>query len=218
MSTQAVASATNAITGSSTAASGASGSSTMNQNEFLQLLITQLQNQDPLNPTDTNQFVDEMCQLTGVQALTNMQTDLDNVASSMQAGGMGQMASAIGDYMQVSGTTISMGDEVVLAPSGNYNSLTLTLQDSSGAQTTQTFASGQSPVYNDTSGNYTVVGATQTTNGVASSCNYSVYRLIAGVQSGSSGPSLVASDGTAYPASQVTEIIGSGSSNSTAGQ
>jgi flagellar basal-body rod modification protein FlgD len=190
----------------------------MNQNEFLQLLITQLQNQDPLNPTDTNQFVDEMCQLTGVQALTNMQTDLDNVASSMKASGMGQMASAIGDYMQVSGTTISMGDEVVLSPSGNYDSLTLTLRNASGNETTQTFGSGQSPVYNDTSGNYNIVGATQTTNGVASNCNYNVYRLIAGVQSGSSGASLVASDGTAYPTSQVTEIIGSGSSNSSTAQ
>ena len=131
----------------------------------------------------------------------------------MQAGGMGQLASAIGDYMQVSGTTISMGDEVVMSPSGNYDSLTLALKDSSGKETTQTFSSGQSPVYDDTSGNYTIVGATQTTNGVASSCNYNVYRLITGVQSGSSGTSLVASDGTAYPTSSVTEIIGGGSSN-----
>ena len=80
--------------------------------------MTQLKNQDPLSPTDTNQFVDEMCQLTACRPCTNMQTDLDNVASSMQAGSMGQLASAIGDYMQVGGTTISMGDEVVLSPSG----------------------------------------------------------------------------------------------------
>ena len=48
------------------------------------------------------------------------------------------------------------------SPSGNYDSLTLTLQDASGTETTQTFGSGQSPVYNDTSGNYTIVGATPT--------------------------------------------------------
>jgi flagellar basal-body rod modification protein FlgD len=175
--------------------------------------MTQLQNQDPLDPTDTNQFVDEMCQLTSTQAITGMQTDLDSLSASMQQGNMGQWASSIGDYMQVSSTSISEGDEVVLDPSGTYDSLTLTLKDSSGTETTQTFTSSQSPVYDDTSGNYTIVGAMATTNGVSSTCNYGVYRQITGVQSGTSGTSLVASDGTAYPTSSVLQIIGSGSSN-----
>jgi flagellar basal-body rod modification protein FlgD len=169
--------------------------------------MTQLQNQDPLDPTDTNEFVTEMCQLTDTDALTTMQTDLSNLSSAMQTGSMGQWVSSIGDYMKVSGTSISKGDEVVLSPSGNYDSITLTLQDSSGNETTQTFNSGSSLIYNDTTGNYTVVGATATTNGVSTSCPYSTYRLITAVQSGTSGPSLVASDGTTYPTSEVTQII-----------
>jgi len=194
--------------GSTTSSSSASSStSSLSQNDFLQLLMTQLQNQDPLNPTDTNEMITEMCQLTSTQAITNMETDISNLSSAMQQGTMGQWASAIGDYMEVSSTSISSGDEVVLNPSGNYDSLTLTLKDSSGNETTQTFTSGQSPVYSDTSGNYTIVGAMATSNGVSSACNYSVYRQITGVQSGTSGASLVASDGTAYPTSTVTQII-----------
>ena len=200
-------STTNLASTSTTSSTAASGSNTLSQNDFLQLLMTQLQNQNPLSPTDTNQFVTEMCQLTSTQALTNMQTDFDNLSSAMQQGTMGQWASAIGDYMQVSSTTVSQGDEVVLNPSGSYDSLTLTLKDSSGTETTKTFSSTDSPVYSDTDGNYTIVGAMATTNGASSACNYSVYRQITGVQSGTSGASLVASDGTAYPTSTVTQII-----------
>jgi len=204
MSTSAVSSPTSTPTASSSAATG---SNTLSQNDFLQLLMTQLKNQDPLSPTDTNQFVDEMCQLTSVQALTNMQQDLDTLSTSMQQGNMGQWASSLGNYMEVSSTSISTGDEVVLNPSGTYDSLTLTLQDSSGNETTKTFSSSDSPVYNDTDGNYTIVGAMATTNGVSSACDYSVYRQITGVQPGTSGTSLVASDGTAYATSSVKQIV-----------
>jgi len=195
------------VTSSTTSSTATSGSNTLGQNDFLTLLMTQLKNQDPLSPTDTNQFVTEMCQLTSTQAITNMQTDIDTLSTAMQQGNMGQWASAIGEHMKVSSTSISQGDEVVLNPSGSYDSLTLTLKDSSGNQVTKTFSSTDSPVYSDTDGIYTVVGVMATTNGVSSACNYSVYRQITGVQSGTSGLSLVASDGTTYATSSVTQII-----------
>ncbi len=201
-----VGSATSATTSSTTSSS--STSSALSQNDFLQILITQLKNQDPLSPTDTNEFVTEMCQLTSVQAITNMQTDLDNVASAMNSGAMGQLTSAIGDYMKVSGATISVGDEVVLSPSSStYDSLTLTLKNSSGTEVTKTFTSSDSGVFNDTDGTYSIVSATSVTNGVSSTCDYGVYRYISGVQSTTAGASLVASDGTTYLTSDVEQII-----------
>ena len=79
MSTQAVGS-TNTAT-NSTSASGTSGTNTLSQNNFLQLLMTQLKNQNPLDPTDTNQMVTEMSELTSVQAITGMATDIGNLTS-----------------------------------------------------------------------------------------------------------------------------------------
>src|SRR5262249_4571470 len=38
-----------------------------NFQSFLTLLTTQLKNQDPLNPTDTNQFTQQITQMTGVE-------------------------------------------------------------------------------------------------------------------------------------------------------
>jgi len=51
----------------------ASTSMSANYDMFLKLLTTQLQNQDPLNPMDNNQFTQQLTQMTGVQQqlLTN---------------------------------------------------------------------------------------------------------------------------------------------------
>ena len=64
---QARAQAANSTTGSSGTGSSSSTNSVgslTSENTFLQLLIAQIQNQDPLNPTDAIQFVGQRPQLT----------------------------------------------------------------------------------------------------------------------------------------------------------
>jgi flagellar basal-body rod modification protein FlgD len=193
-----------AVSGASTATSSTGTNTLISNDDFLKILIAQLQNQDPLNPTDANQFVTELAQMTQVQSLQSMQTSLSSLASSLGSGSMSQWASAVGDYMQVNDTSISQGDEVVLSPSGSYDQITLNLQNKSDGSTSQvTFKPGDSLVYNDTDGNYTVQGATATLNGQSVACATQVYRYISGVQSGSSGVMLAAGDGTTYATSAI---------------
>ncbi|MGD0486295.1 MAG: flagellar hook capping FlgD N-terminal domain-containing protein [Syntrophorhabdales bacterium] len=198
-------STTTAVSGAgSTISSNGSNLSTVTNEDFLQILIAQLQNQDPLNPTDPSQFVTELAEMTQVQSLQSMQTSLSSLASSLGTGSMSQWASTVGDYMQVNDTSISQGDEVVLSPSGSYSQITLNLTNKSDGSSKQvTFKSGDSLVYSDTDGNYTVKGATATVNGQSVTCPTQVYRYISGVQSGSSGIMLVASDGTTYAPSAI---------------
>ena len=198
-------STTTAVSGAgSTISSNGSNLSTVTNEDFLQILIAQLQNQDPLNPTDPSQFVTELAEMTQVQSLQSMQTSLSSLASSLGTGSMSQWASTVGDYMQVNDTSISQGDEVVLSPSGSYSQITLNLTNKSDGSSKQVmFNSGDSLVYNDTDGNYTVNGATATVNGQSVTCPTQVYRYISGVQSGSSGIMLVASDGTTYAPSAI---------------
>jgi flagellar basal-body rod modification protein FlgD len=47
-----------------------------NFTEFLQLLTTQLQNQDPTSPLDSNQFTSELVQFTSVQQQIDTNSDL----------------------------------------------------------------------------------------------------------------------------------------------
>lgn len=76
-----------------------------NFQSFLSLLTTQLQNQDPLNPADTNEFTEEITQMTGVeQQLISNQLLQQLVTQQM---GVGAAANLMGDTITASGATSS---------------------------------------------------------------------------------------------------------------
>jgi flagellar basal-body rod modification protein FlgD len=56
--------------GSSPAVSNPNG--TLGQNDFLKLMIAQLQAQNPMDPANTNEFMGELAQFTQVEQLTNL--------------------------------------------------------------------------------------------------------------------------------------------------
>jgi len=83
--------------GSAAAAQSSSSTSAatppVDKNMFLQLLIAQLQNQDPLNPTDGTAFVTQLAQFQQLeqsvnsgQDITAIRQDLDKLVAA-QAGG-----------------------------------------------------------------------------------------------------------------------------------
>ena len=63
-----------------------------NFDTFLTLLTTQLQNQDPMNPMDSNQFTQELVQFSGVEQQINTNTNLQTLIS-LQQGSAGTAAS-----------------------------------------------------------------------------------------------------------------------------
>ncbi|HEX9060670.1 MAG TPA: flagellar hook capping FlgD N-terminal domain-containing protein, partial [Clostridia bacterium] len=48
----------------------------LGKDDFLNLLVTQLQNQDPLNPTDDKEFIGQMAQFTSLEQMKNMNTSM----------------------------------------------------------------------------------------------------------------------------------------------
>ena len=70
-------------TASSTNSSGTPTTATnlASQNVFLQLLVAQLKNQDPSQPTDGTAFVTELAQFTNLQESTQSATDLNKIVS-----------------------------------------------------------------------------------------------------------------------------------------
>ena len=111
--------------------------------------------------------------------------------------------------MQVNSTTISPGDRISLSPSGPYDSLTLSLKSKTdGSTKTTTFNPGDTPVYTeDGPTDYSIMGATAVKGGVLSVCDFSVYRVIRGVQAGDSGTLLVAGDSATYSPRDVKLIF-----------
>src|SRR5580658_5536847 len=72
-------SSSTAAAGSSTAVSATSAST--DQNMFLQLLVAQLQNQDPTQPMDSTTFVTQLAQFQQLESTNNMATSVSGIQS-----------------------------------------------------------------------------------------------------------------------------------------
>jgi flagellar basal-body rod modification protein FlgD len=108
---------------SSTAGSASSGSSAISQtgtsalgglsdnfSSFLSLLMTQLQNQDPTSPLDSNQFTSELVQFTSVQQQIDTNSDLTQLIQLTQASQVEQSAAMIGKPVTVTSSQLSLQD------------------------------------------------------------------------------------------------------------
>jgi flagellar basal-body rod modification protein FlgD len=80
-------------------------------NDFLRLLTTQLQNQDPLSPMDSNEFTNQLVQFSQVEQQINSNQKLDNLvalnlssAVSMAIGYVGLDASYVSADLNYDGT------------------------------------------------------------------------------------------------------------------
>ena len=79
------------------------------ENRFLTLLVTQLQNQDPLNPMDNAQVTSQMAQLSTVSGITQLNNTLLALSGQMDVSQSMQAASLIGKEVLVPGTKVSVG-------------------------------------------------------------------------------------------------------------
>lgn len=87
---------------------------TANQQDFLKLFTTQLQNQNPLDPTKNEAFVAQLAQFSQLEATTNMATQLAALTQSLQGDRMMAGAALIGKSVVVPGGTfqLSQGQSV----------------------------------------------------------------------------------------------------------
>jgi flagellar basal-body rod modification protein FlgD len=79
-----------------------------NFNQFLQLLLTQVQNQDPTAPTDTDQFTTELVQFTGVQEQVNANTSLGQLIGLQQSSQVLQSSQLVGGQATVTSNEITL--------------------------------------------------------------------------------------------------------------
>jgi flagellar basal-body rod modification protein FlgD len=84
------------------------GSLSSNFTDFLSLLMTQLQNQDPSSPMDSNQFTSELVQFTSVEQQINTNSDLTSLIQLTQASQIEQSASMIGKPVTANSTQITL--------------------------------------------------------------------------------------------------------------
>jgi flagellar basal-body rod modification protein FlgD len=84
------------------------GSLANNYETFLKLLTTQLKNQDPLSPLDTNQFTQQLTQMTGVQQQLLTNQLLTQLISQDQASLGGSAVNMIGKTVTASDPAVTL--------------------------------------------------------------------------------------------------------------
>jgi flagellar basal-body rod modification protein FlgD len=107
----------------------------LNQSDFLKLMTTQLNNQDPTQPTDSSQMLAQMAQLSTVSGIQDMQTSLKQLVSTMLASQTTQAAALVGHQVVAPGSTAALsanGLSGAVDLTQDTNQLALGIYDSAG--------------------------------------------------------------------------------------
>lgn len=71
-----------ATSGASPGAAAAAGGNMITSNDFLTLLVTEMKNQDPTQPTDPNAYIQQLVGVNSLQQLISINQDLSGLGSS----------------------------------------------------------------------------------------------------------------------------------------
>ena len=86
-------------------------SSTLGKDDFLNLLVTQLQNQDPLKPMDSTEFTAQLAQFTSLEQLSNINTNLKTLRREQASVRDLQAVAFIGKMLEAPGDTVAVGND-----------------------------------------------------------------------------------------------------------
>ena len=124
-----------ASTGSSASSSQKTAKVDEAQDRFLKLLVTQMKNQDPLNPLDNAQVTSQLAQISTVSGIEKLTKTMETMASSYTANQALQAASMIGHQVVVPGTKLNLQQGQAgfgIELSGAADNVQVTISDAAG--------------------------------------------------------------------------------------
>jgi flagellar basal-body rod modification protein FlgD len=219
--------ASSAVSGTGT--SSASGSSNL-QSTFLQLLVAQMNNQDPLNPTDSTQMTSELAQISTVTGINNLNTSVTGLMSQLQQSAAIQSAQLTGHSVMVAGSSLPLSVNTASATGvsavggfslgGSANSVTVTVKDSAGSTVRTLQLGAQSAGFQDFSwngqtnagttaaaGTYTFSVAATSSAGAVAATAYNAEAVVGAVPQPDGSTQLMLGNGNQVPYSAIEQII-----------
>jgi flagellar basal-body rod modification protein FlgD len=109
---------------------------TMGKEDFMKLLIAQLKNQDPNAPVDAKEFVTQLSQLTSVEQLSNMSSQLKSLTTATTGLVSNEAGNFVGKNIEANGSKLYLGDQntptsaITLAQSAD--DVVVTIRDAKG--------------------------------------------------------------------------------------
>lgn len=113
---------------------------------FLLLLTTQLENQDPLSPLDTNQFTEQLVQFADVEQAINTNRKLDQLIGLQGGNQLTAALDYIGKDVAVEGPGINLEDGTATLTyqlAGRAQEVAITIRDAGGRPVKVLTASGE---------------------------------------------------------------------------
>ena len=99
---------------------GRSPTQSLGKDEFLKLLITQLQNQDPTAPMEDREFIAQMAQFSSLEQMTNMSSEFARLARMVSSG---QALGLLGRTVEVAQGERVFSGRVTEVTGGDYPQL-----------------------------------------------------------------------------------------------
>jgi flagellar basal-body rod modification protein FlgD len=197
------------------------GSLNNNFSTFLTLLITQLKNQDPSSPMDSNQFTTELVQFSSVEQQINTNSSLTQLIQLTQASQVEQSSSMIGKPVTMTSSQLSLqnGTAAINFDTPSAEPVAVAIYNAAGAQVqtaTLTSASGSNTwKWNGKDANgaampdgpYNVSVTALGTDGSSAAVPFTVTGITSSVQS-SNGSVQLKVGGLTVPFSAVTSVGG----------
>ncbi len=200
-----------------------------NFDTFLQLLTTQLQNQDPLDPMDTSQFTEQLVEFASVEQQINENTNLQTLISLQQTSEATQAMQLIGSTVTVNSTTGTLSNATGQAASWSLNSPSpgtgaVTITSSTGqvvyTGTTSLSSGNQTYTWNGVGNNgvtwpdgaYTLSVSATSATGSPLTVTSQTSGTVTAVNV-SQNPPQITVGGQSYPVSSIQSITSSGIGN-----
>jgi flagellar basal-body rod modification protein FlgD len=231
LSASATSTAATATTASTATASGSTGSTQNLAQTFLQLLVAQMNNQDPLNPVDNNQITTQMAQISTVTGINNLNSSVSGLMSELQQSAALQSAQLTGHSVMVAGSGLDLASNssasTGVSSVGAFSlgssaaNVAVTVKDASG-NTVRTLSLGamsgglQDFTWDGSTdaggtaaaGSYTYsVQATTSTGAAVAATQYNLQTVVGTVPQSNGGTMLMLGNGKQVSTSSVAQII-----------
>jgi flagellar basal-body rod modification protein FlgD len=107
---------------------------TLGKDDFLKLLVVQLENQDPTSPLDDKEFISQMAQFSSLEQMTQMNTTLSNLIINNK---INLSYSLLGKYVEILDSRTGQVESGIVSevsfgegsPSISFNGLTYSVDD-----------------------------------------------------------------------------------------
>ena len=97
---------TNAASSYTTSSASTVGGKSLSGDDFMRLMITQLQHQDPMSPTDSNQLLQQIAEISSLQSNQALQTTLTAMTLQQSIGAGGNLIGRLATGLDMSGEQV----------------------------------------------------------------------------------------------------------------